>query len=85
VARKLKSARAHDVLARVHVATPRARDDRARPVCIPASVAAVRSANGGRVLIDAPLPPQPHIGDQMFNWDGEGPAPGSLVCDCDFY
>eukprot|EP00019_Armaparvus_languidus_P007700 CAMPEP_0168590364 /NCGR_PEP_ID=MMETSP0420-20121227/6529_1 /TAXON_ID=498008 /ORGANISM="Pessonella sp." /LENGTH=680 /DNA_ID=CAMNT_0008626019 /DNA_START=26 /DNA_END=2068 /DNA_ORIENTATION=- len=79
VERKLKGARAHDVLARVHVAMPKSRDGRRRGVTIPSTVAAVKaSALDGRVVKpDNSLPPvEKHLGDLMMEWDGSGKPPG---------
>jgi nucleolar GTP-binding protein len=78
VERKLRGARAADVLTRVHVAMPKPRDARLRLPTIPDSVKAVQSADpaGRAVNPDAVVPQDALLFDQMRDWDGEGMPPG---------
>lgn len=78
VERKLRGARATDVLSRVHVAMPKPRDARLRLPTIPESVRAVQDTNpvGRAVDPEAVVPQEPLLFDQMRDWDGEGLPPG---------
>jgi nucleolar GTP-binding protein len=78
VERKLRGARATDVLSRVHVATPKPRDSRLRLPTIPDSVRELQAAtsSGRAVDPDAVVPQDKLLFDQMRDWDGEGLPPG---------